>query len=562
MGMVHGGFRRGILFLFVATIFSAVGPLDSAPASGLSSGTIRSPFGHASYEWRGTSFIAIPERNLVVWTAGDLRTTLHVFRDLPGAHDVWVSPDGILHVWIRHQETVTVRRIELGTGTMLGDVAPETVPHGSHQTCVFTFQDMIVLSGRCEAIPDPFVERVKDFSQAIDFGSGCGWSAIPGGADGVTLDFGAWVPDPESGFLDPPIEEFVFLFAGNAPPVNVSAEGSSFRIPPDSEAIYLWSRSPRGGEGGVRLMGFVSAGAPAAQISMRLGSPVIPSLPDARGGIDIGIQSGNPGNLRIRAVRVANTGGHMDDSHLAYGGNAPPGRDPFIEFAMDPHGPWTEEVTATRNNGGYQLVHIRLGEPEMSGQYVIEALEINNQTCPAHAQVPLWAQITELQLLPEIGNGYISVGGRCRHHGPNDLAGVPDECKSPNDNHWGTRILINLVQSIAANWKSANPSLGRLRINDMSLPYGGKFDVRGDWGVAPDEHYMFLGHADGRAVDIPVTYEGQRFFVPVWRSKGKIREVLHKKLFTPIPLLTAVQSGSHWPGWYIDEGDHFHVMSW
>ena len=105
--------------------------------------------------------------------------------------------------------------------------------------------------------------------------------------------------------------------------------------------------------------------------------------------------------------------------------------------------------------------------------------------------------VEKIDSLIELGSGtnYVLVGGTCNHHGPNDRS-IPDSCLTPNNNHYGTRNTLRDIIAIADAWHSQYPDEQTLRINDMSLPFGGKFDVNGTW-LAPH-----ATHREGRDVDV------------------------------------------------------------
>lgn len=113
-------------------------------------------------------------------------------------------------------------------------------------------------------------------------------------------------------------------------------------------------------------------------------------------------------------------------------------------------------------------------------------------------------------VLLEDATYYIKDGGTCFHHGP---AG-PSGCITPDQDHYGTPSTTATIAAIAAEWLTfAGPSL-MLEINDLSLPLGGGFDVKGNWsddivkkifppqkGCNPVGH---CSHRDGRNIDIQI----------------------------------------------------------
>ena len=64
------------------------------------------------------------------------------------------------------------------------------------------------------------------------------------------------------------------------------------------------------------------------------------------------------------------------------------------------------------------------------------------------------------------------------------------------ENHCGSTATITALTDLAAAWKRAHPSAPLLEIGNISLPWGGAFDVKGDW-KADNMH-----HAYGIAADI------------------------------------------------------------
>jgi hypothetical protein len=104
-------------------------------------------------------------------------------------------------------------------------------------------------------------------------------------------------------------------------------------------------------------------------------------------------------------------------------------------------------------------------------------------------------RVAELQQLPASVN-YTQIGGTCGHHGQSDNPNVPQPCRTPNNNHWAAASVNTNIENIAAEYRRLFPNLPPLAINDMSLPYGGKFDINGKW--TGDHTY----HRNGLDVDV------------------------------------------------------------
>ncbi|MBF8247468.1 MAG: hypothetical protein HW374_268 [Bacteroidetes bacterium] len=106
-------------------------------------------------------------------------------------------------------------------------------------------------------------------------------------------------------------------------------------------------------------------------------------------------------------------------------------------------------------------------------------------------------RVPGLVLLPE-GTNYNKIGGTCAHHGP----GGPTGCTTPDNNHYAAQLVRDSLPFMANKWVD---SLGQdaLSINDISLPYGGLFDVGGHWVPEHSEH------REGLDVDVRTARPGR-----------------------------------------------------
>jgi len=113
--------------------------------------------------------------------------------------------------------------------------------------------------------------------------------------------------------------------------------------------------------------------------------------------------------------------------------------------------------------------------------------------------------ITIAEILPDLqllgGGGYYDlIGGTCNHHGP----GGDGICANPNNNHWATVEVIRNIQNIAASYRQQFLTEQRLHINDMSLPFGGRFDKDAQWeGYAGHQYHRQGTDVDIRSTTIP-----------------------------------------------------------
>jgi hypothetical protein len=82
---------------------------------------------------------------------------------------------------------------------------------------------------------------------------------------------------------------------------------------------------------------------------------------------------------------------------------------------------------------------------------------------------------------------YELVGAPDNHSGTNDPCRWPPPPSQHYSNHRGTQTLVNAVKNIAETYYSLYPGT-RLRINDMSLEYGGLFDINENWQPPHNTH--------------------------------------------------------------------------
>jgi len=130
----------------------------------------------------------------------------------------------------------------------------------------------------------------------------------------------------------------------------------------------------------------------------------------------------------------------------------------------------------------------------------------------------LWDTLSVVERVPGLirlpaSPSYVRVGGTCNHHGPSDKLAANSPCQTPDNNHWGERKVIEALFFISGAWKVNFPNESILVINDISLPNGGLFDVKGNW---QPEH---SSHRNGRDVDVRTELPNEREGIPV-RNEG------------------------------------------
>jgi hypothetical protein len=138
----------------------------------------------------------------------------------------------------------------------------------------------------------------------------------------------------------------------------------------------------------------------------------------------------------------------------------------------------------------------------------------------------LWDTLSIAELVPdlnELGNGahYELVGAPQNHAGTNDACRQTPPRSQHRLNHFGKQVLLTAIQSIAALYDSLRPGT-RLRINDMSLQYGGLFDANNNWNIPHREHRK------GINADIGISgLDDQNRCVPI--NERDVRSVIVEK---------------------------------
>lgn len=141
---------------------------------------------------------------------------------------------------------------------------------------------------------------------------------------------------------------------------------------------------------------------------------------------------------------------------------------------------------------GKCLVPVTYHPDEVSGTETIEA----TATGFGQATTNVTVEVPGLEPLPEDPTRYELVGAPDNHAGTNDPCRPARPTSKHFQNHFGTRRLITAVREVADRMLRETGIL--LRVNDMSLPLGGLFDIDNNW-ISPHD-----GHRVGLEVDIGV----------------------------------------------------------
>lgn len=112
-------------------------------------------------------------------------------------------------------------------------------------------------------------------------------------------------------------------------------------------------------------------------------------------------------------------------------------------------------------------------------------LTVESQTRDVKAEDSLTVKVPALEELKP-GPHFELVGA------PDNYSGTNDPCREPPtsqhySNHWGVPDLNSAVRQIATDYESLHPDT-KLRVNDMSLKWGGLFDFNNNWSPPHKSH--------------------------------------------------------------------------
>ena len=169
--------------------------------------------------------------------------------------------------------------------------------------------------------------------------------------------------------------------------------------------------------------------------------------------------------IKVEKPQLVDSGGHSHDSTRPLG--------TYRVAKVSGSGFDIIDSSFTRKTDSTGGVKFRFLASQFGGSERIRARLVSDST--KTDTLSLITRVPGLQLLPE-GTNYVKVGGTCRHHGPEG----PADCSTPDNDHWGKLAMIQGISSIADSFAQYYPGY-RIRINDISLPYGGGFDLGGNW---------------------------------------------------------------------------------
>jgi hypothetical protein len=186
------------------------------------------------------------------------------------------------------------------------------------------------------------------------------------------------------------------------------------------------------------------------------------------------------------------------------GGHTHGGVRPRSKYQAKNGAVWTNPLDslqqATDSSGTLVL---RYFASEFGGIDLVKALQVwtGIQIGPeTHAFKKIRTKVQGLRPLSSNAH-FVKVGGTCNHHGPRVDGSYPD-CRTPDEDHYGDSLLVSYIPSIADSFASKYPNKS-IEVNDMSLKYGGKFDINGTWLADSLNH---AEHKLGVNADLPIKF--------------------------------------------------------
>ncbi len=208
--------------------------------------------------------------------------------------------------------------------------------------------------------------------------------------------------------------------------------------------------------------------------------------------------------VRVAAKAVPRSGGH---DHT---GGRPTGE--FLNSSGRVVGTLSEDTdgvirTYNLKTGKDGTAKITYQASAFGGEERIKASLVSNPSTSVFKD--LIVKISGLQALPS-GTGYV-LDGRTSNH---------------SSNHYGTASVVRALPNIATEYRKIYPN-AVLYYNDMSLIYGGLFDIYGNWDIPHELHRL------GRNVDMPVGNKNLKLIIqryhgsPAVHSAGTSNEHWH-----------------------------------
>ncbi len=145
-----------------------------------------------------------------------------------------------------------------------------------------------------------------------------------------------------------------------------------------------------------------------------------------------------------------------------------------------------------------------ISTPTAAGAHKVPLLVSQCNTCPGanSDEIAIWVKLgasttaNPLELLVRDDSRYLRVGALTEHN--------PGYADAQDSNHWGMPAMVAALRATAGTWRGGPQPPGvtgcterpLLRINDMALGLGGRYDINNNWNPPHSKH------GDGMKVDI------------------------------------------------------------
>jgi hypothetical protein len=150
-------------------------------------------------------------------------------------------------------------------------------------------------------------------------------------------------------------------------------------------------------------------------------------------------------------------------------------------LGTNPTGPWTNGTLTNLITGPSGTTTFYLRSSQVGQQEVVVACPQRwDGICGTTNVIVGYQDIYYVEEKPE----WVHVGFTSEHGGSNAF------------NHWMTSNAAYMIWYTTTNFRAQFPDVGRIAINDMSLPFGGIFDLKQNW---QGSHF---NHSRGTSVDV------------------------------------------------------------
>ena len=213
--------------------------------------------------------------------------------------------------------------------------------------------------------------------------------------------------------------------------------------------------------------------------------------------------------IYISTFSYPGTNAHTEAGHNPY-------TQPKSKISPSDTGPWYDGLYRNTGESGYVLFYLKAGQREYSTMDPrrmvglaerVRVEKLDGGLSDSEYYAVGYSDIYWVEEKPQ----WIHIGATFQHGNSNSY------------NHWMTSYAAYQIWYTAIDFLSNHPEQGKIAVNDMALPFGGLFDITGDW---EPKHWE---HGRGTAVDVRgntqlygIPDDQQDEFVALCKLKGAI----------------------------------------